>query len=275
MTYYFHNQHRVPASRRAFALIELLTVMSIITLLAAILFPVFNRVRDTARKSSCQSNLRQLGMAVQLYTQDYDDRYMCGTAGFGAHSGMGWAGQILPYVKDTRILTCPSDTTKTAAANRTTLSYVYNYSMTRTSQTANEGDIQSLATLSDPSRTVLMSEARELSVVVVPGETASPTTNLAESYDINFFTVTGPIPGAPTSDSCAPARRCQWDDVPRHLGGANYLIADGHVKWYPPAAVSSGRPARTPQTAEIRLYRFDKGAEGTAVNAHAVTMSPM
>jgi prepilin-type processing-associated H-X9-DG protein/prepilin-type N-terminal cleavage/methylation domain-containing protein len=273
----FRNQQTVHISRGGFSLVELLTVMSIITLMAAILFPVFNRVRDTARRASCQSNLRQIGMAVQQYTQDYDERFMCGSRGFGAASGRGWAGQLLPYIKNTQLFTCPSDDTNAGSGGKSVVSYVYNYSMTRKTLTATEADVQSLPTLSDPTRTVLMTEARDASFVLSSDETVSPTTNLAESYDFNFYTVTGPIPGAVPSDSCAPypTRRCKWDDMPRHLGGANYLAADGHVKWFPPTAISPGRPARTANAVERFRFQVVMEAEGTAVNQHAMTMSPM
>ena len=62
-------------SRRAFTLIELLVVIAIIALLAAILFPVFARARENARRSSCGSNMKQMGLAVQQYSQDYDERF--------------------------------------------------------------------------------------------------------------------------------------------------------------------------------------------------------
>ena len=64
-------RRRIPG----FTLIELLVVIAIIAILAAILFPVFARARENARKSTCQSNLKQIGMAVQMYAQDYDEIY--------------------------------------------------------------------------------------------------------------------------------------------------------------------------------------------------------
>lgn len=64
---------RIP--RRGFTLIELLVVIAIIALLAAILFPVFARARENARRASCQSNLKQIGLSVVQYTQDYDETF--------------------------------------------------------------------------------------------------------------------------------------------------------------------------------------------------------
>jgi prepilin-type N-terminal cleavage/methylation domain-containing protein len=64
--------------RRGFTLIELLVVIAIIAILAAILFPVFARARESARRSTCLSNLRQIGTATMMYLQDYDDTYPSG-----------------------------------------------------------------------------------------------------------------------------------------------------------------------------------------------------
>src|SRR4029078_10876767 len=89
---------------RAFTLIELLVVIAIIALLAAILFPVFARARENARRSSCQSNLKQLGLVFAHYLQDYDERYPQYTSGSsslvtaGAYPPtIGWADALQPY----------------------------------------------------------------------------------------------------------------------------------------------------------------------------------
>lgn len=96
-------------SRKGFTLIELLVVIAIIAILAAILFPVFARAREAARKTSCASNLRQLGLASHMYAQDYDeympcDYYACNSS----TTHLRLMNQIMPYVKNTQILYCPS-----------------------------------------------------------------------------------------------------------------------------------------------------------------------
>jgi prepilin-type N-terminal cleavage/methylation domain-containing protein len=68
------NQHR-SVGKKAFTLIELLVVIAIIAILAAILFPVFGRARENARRSACISNLKQIGLAATQYTQDYDGNF--------------------------------------------------------------------------------------------------------------------------------------------------------------------------------------------------------
>jgi prepilin-type N-terminal cleavage/methylation domain-containing protein/prepilin-type processing-associated H-X9-DG protein len=99
--------------RRAFTLIELLVVIAIIAILAAILFPVFAQARDKARQASCLSNMKQIGTATMLYTQDYDGFYP--ETSPNSCNGAAWTGiQIFPtaiysYVKNVNVFSCPSD----------------------------------------------------------------------------------------------------------------------------------------------------------------------
>src|SRR5688500_2108666 len=108
-------------SPQAFTLIELLVVISIIVILAAILFPVFAEAREKARQSSCMSNMRQLGTGLSMYIQDYDELcFFFGhardlsrldpAAPLGALRENRWWNQIIPYTSRANgMLVCPSD----------------------------------------------------------------------------------------------------------------------------------------------------------------------
>ena len=100
-------------NRRGFTLIELLVVIAIIAILAAILFPVFARAREKARQASCQSNLKQIGLAWLMYVQDYDEKltYLWPTP--------SWSSYILrgdPYIKNRQLWQCPSSEDNVACA---------------------------------------------------------------------------------------------------------------------------------------------------------------
>jgi prepilin-type N-terminal cleavage/methylation domain-containing protein/prepilin-type processing-associated H-X9-DG protein len=98
--------------RRGFTLIELLVVIAIIAILAAILFPVFARAREKARQASCQSNEKQIGLALKMYEQDFDEKTPGGYY-VNWHSGdeYFWCWPLQPYMKNTQMLICPSNTT--------------------------------------------------------------------------------------------------------------------------------------------------------------------
>src|SRR5579862_8326471 len=108
--------------RRGFTLIELLVVIAIIAILAAILFPVFARAREQARRTSCLSNMKQIGTALFMYAQDYDEtlpeRYgnCCGPSTFydyETYNGVGyertWKNMLYPYIKNLQVFQCPSN----------------------------------------------------------------------------------------------------------------------------------------------------------------------
>src|SRR5437660_6792 len=115
------------SSKSGFTLIELLVVIAIIAILAAILFPVFAQAREKARATSCLSNFKQVGLAIEMYKQDYDGHWPLWWNGDQNHLsppdagnpagsiGRFWAGAIDPYTKNNQIRKCPSDPYPTPA----------------------------------------------------------------------------------------------------------------------------------------------------------------
>src|SRR5262249_1289100 len=91
-----------------FTLIELLVVIAIIAILAAILFPVFAQAREKARAASCLSNFKQIGLALSMYAQDYDEMLPMAVNAANGTENLIWAQVILPYMKSVPVFWCPS-----------------------------------------------------------------------------------------------------------------------------------------------------------------------
>jgi len=141
--------------KRGFTLIELLVVIAIIAILAAILFPVFAQAREKARTASCGSNTRQLGLAVRMYVQDYDEHFPFG--GWLPDTGLGggtatweWQNTTATYIKNKGLYQCPSTTDldenpanpKQFDWNRNPVNYLYNNQLGRNRAPVGDAAVQ-------------------------------------------------------------------------------------------------------------------------------------
>lgn len=211
-------------NKRGFTLIELLVVIAIISILAAILFPVFARARENARRSSCQSNLKQIALGWMQYNQDYDETMVR----FNANSSLateGWGTALQPYIKNEQVYQCPSDSLGPAAAGDITsgggryMDYAYNGYLGITSTLYPANATAKLAALTQPSLTVMMTDF---------------TPNWGRSYFTgSHVTASGAVVACSTSDGCSAGYALfPLEAGLRHLEGQNFAFADGHVKWY-------------------------------------------
>lgn len=219
--------------RHGFTLIELLVVIAIIMILAAILFPVFNRARDNAARSSCANNLKQIGLAVRVYAGDNDEQLPLNNS---STAGMGWANRLAnirvvtaagsstdavfgtwdashPHSMSIEVLQCPSDPGWLVNNRRLQMgfpTYWMNTNMVGT--TAGAGSAVNLAQITAPANILMSGD----------GYNGSHNGN----YVLNEST---------WSRTSAYTQR--------HLDTANYLFADTHVKAYKPDTIQPSAAA--------------------------------
>lgn len=204
-------------SRSAFTLIELLVVIAIIAILAAILFPVFGRARENARRSSCMSNLKQVGLGFMQYTQDYDERVVPNDDQ-GTTIRRHYAELLMPYIKSEQVFRCPSAAGGPDECNphgRFPVSYalnqVYEFHPTRGIFRAN-GPV-SLAAIEDTAQTIFV------------GDVKTQATEIDYCYQV----ISNPVFSAGPPATFGPTNQGLY--VGRHFDGANWAFFDGHVKW--------------------------------------------
>jgi prepilin-type N-terminal cleavage/methylation domain-containing protein/prepilin-type processing-associated H-X9-DG protein len=266
--------------RQGFTLIELLVVIAIIAILASILFPVFARARENARRSSCQSNLKQIGLGVAQYAQDYDEKLMSGTVN---SAGNGWAGQSLPYIKSQQIFVCPSDDNPQAEK----ISYAFNQNILGTN-----GIRGAISRINSSAKTVYLVEYRGFrnramtwnqELTSTAGNTAYSPTGLGRSGNLtcsgdgnqNGYYMTGVLGNQAVTPIGSEGADNGWGSglflgTGRHLEGSNYLFADGHVKWLKGSAVSPGSMPAAATDAPTATV-----AAGSEVAGWAATFSPI
>jgi prepilin-type N-terminal cleavage/methylation domain-containing protein/prepilin-type processing-associated H-X9-DG protein len=239
------NNHQ-PTMKRAFTLIELLVVIAIIAILAAILFPVFGRARENARRSSCQSNMKQMGLVFVQYAQDYDERMV--SAGMGgptpsSTSGItAWQVLVQPYVKNYQIYACPSNpNSKKDGVNFFGSGFDPNL---RVGYHVNKDRDNEQLTV--PSRWMYspIGNLNQVGPSLADIEDASQAITAFDSSSANPSQALTSIEGdnnaeTPSNGNTTPPFEAQPLIFSGHLSYANFLFADGHVKALKPLATIS------------------------------------
>jgi len=242
--------------KRGFTLIELLVVIAIIAILAAILFPVFARARENARKSSCQNNLKQLALGFKQYINDFDERYplvlVTTNSGTSYAPPYGWADALQPYIRNTQVYQCPSDTAEGSDTSGEVgfSDYWYNRNFVRhvprgavavitganesmfgsSTQTimAGDGGTTTGGTTGN-ARYAICGDSSDGTTTSngVPGSPGTSNDNGTPVSSPSSESACGAISGGnngTTSVAIYPAAQI-------HLDGANFAFCDGHVKW--------------------------------------------
>jgi prepilin-type N-terminal cleavage/methylation domain-containing protein/prepilin-type processing-associated H-X9-DG protein len=218
--------------KKAFTLIELLVVIAIIALLAGILFPVFAQVREKGRTTTCLAHMQQMGTAIQMYAQDYDETYP--TLGLvdvpppntylTSPSVISFTELITPYTKTINIK-CPRIPDYPNINKKFLTGYAMNqslgiYSIFETYTPHKTGfSGRYLSQVHLPSLSVMLAEARTGVInVLTPDIKEGPLRNPLNMAFQDLLNVTN----------------AEKEGSTRHMGGSNYVFCDGHTKWYKP-----------------------------------------
>lgn len=218
------------SGRRGFTLIELLVVIAIIAILAAILFPVFARARMKAIQNNCLSNLKQLGLAFQMYATDNDDRPVLGNYTVGTNTRMPWVWTMYPYFKNDQILVCGAQKPMTQwdqgggtwpTGCPRNVSYTYNGIAGGGHWGTCNGSMRAFYPTYS---TILAQDVQEPASVIVFFDYESFGSWACPTYIYTPIVVDiGPPPGNTSIVNKAPSKV--------HMDGFNAAFVDGHAKW--------------------------------------------
>ena len=260
------------AGRPGFTLVELLVVVAIIALIAAILFPAFSRVRENARRTTCESNLKQIGMGLLQYVQDYDehlpllvtnDTSVERTEDFNNPASPANAlRDIEPYAKNTQIFQCPSSTVlppgstnPNAPTTFSSTNYMGN-GVLFTVASANLCVGRSVAVIPDTSQIVFLHEFMYCADAFQfrPLNWKSLVFSQASAYSYWHFW---------------DGTKEEYDNV--HFQGGNILFCDGHVKWRGYQSLRSSDFGLTPDNPWSNVNDGTNITTGTGVPCTAVS----
>jgi prepilin-type N-terminal cleavage/methylation domain-containing protein/prepilin-type processing-associated H-X9-DG protein len=239
----FHRKETDPmvrqrSQRRGFTLIELLVVIAIIAILAAILFPVFAQAREKARVASCMSNCKQIGLAVQMYTNDYDENLPY-TGVYGTNhpvykQGYGWGMWVVllnPYIKSMNLWQCPSGKNSVIGPKTDQIKVNYGYNEYLFHNTEGYSNLAKLA-----SSEVGITNVSVIADSVLPGI-------YQDWSDSDGFKVPQKEPKFGLARLlCANSKEYNGPTcVERHSGGGTSIVyADGHAGHMPGSKIVGG-----------------------------------
>ena len=206
--------------KQGFTLIELLVVIAIIAILAAILFPVFARARENARRASCQSNLKQIGLGLIQYSQDYDEQLTPAWSGSNVFPGTTrWMNVVQPYVKSDQLFNCPSMAINGPYRPGDSAAYPGSYTLNCTYYGAGAPTPPTpIFDVGDTGRTLAALPVPATTIWVADGG----------GYNNDFQTAWKDVASQNTIGTGSPR---YLQDIPdRHLDTTNVLFCDGHVK---------------------------------------------
>ena len=218
-------------TRKGFTLIELLVVIAIIAILAAILFPVFSRVRLKAQQTSCLSNLKQIVLAAKMYTSDNDGFWFCDSINGnsnGWHFSDNKSGCLDPYVKNSQVFLCPSLPPTDMPSHN--FGYIFNgYSLFKDPMTGGTHGLYTAQSSMVPANFIAFGDGYGLgytynlykySYLVSSYVAASPAREVGLTADPPYW---------PQSTlGVVPAGTNCW--IGRHNQVGNFSFADGHAK---------------------------------------------